>query len=112
MPRARNVRAATATAFIGLALAVGAAAPATSAADSTGWITYNGLFSLAGCAVYSDWSTDHKTATSTEASSCPGSVRSGQKFDSSTYVYAPWRGYQSTMIASTAAIAHYSGYTS
>ena len=94
---------AAALLFSGVPVVVGAAQ------DSTGWITHNALYSLVGCGVYSDWSTTHKTATSTEASPCPGTVRAGLKVGS-TYVCGLWYDYQSQVISGTAGTAHWSAY--
>lgn len=90
-------------------LVAGLPAVAGAAQDSTGWITVNGRYVLAGCSVYSDWNTAHKIATSTETSPCPGEVRAGLKVGT-LYIYGLWYGYQSQVVSDTAGSAHYSAY--
>jgi len=107
MNRARLTFAAAIAAL----LVSGIPTAASAAADSTGWITSNGRYVLAGCSVYSEWDSAHTTAISTETVSCPGSVRSGIHVGT-TYVYDLWRGYQSLVVSSAAGSSHYSGYQS
>jgi hypothetical protein len=85
---------------------------ALAASDSTGWITSNGRYVLAGCSVYSSWSTDHKTVDSSETVPCSGSVRAGIKI-SGQYYYTSWHSSYAYIVSSNvAATAHYSGYKS
>lgn len=84
---------------------------ASAAADSTGWITSNGRYTLAGCSVYSEWSSNHKTAVSTETTTCPGKVIAGLKV-SGVYYYGEWANVQNSFTHYNAGTAHYSGYKS